>query len=267
MSFEVEMPGEGAPVLFLPGSYSTARAWAGVMARLEGRWRISVSLPGYGATPETRGPDGGTMADMLDWLDDLAGRIGTPFHLVGHSFGGQIALAAALSGGLPLLSLVSFEGNPIYGRRAGADFPWRAETAGMLARFSRAVAAGDPQAPALIIDYWSRPGVFAALPAPVRDFCVAGAATNLLDWKTAQSFAPDFAEFAGLSLPCTICRGALANPAIVDVSETLHGVIPDSHLEVVDGADHFLISTHPDACAALVAAHLGRVEAAGQTPP
>ena len=262
MSFEVEIPGAGAPVLFLPGSYSTARAWAGVMERLEGRRRISVSLPGYGATPERRGPDGGTMAEMLDWLGEVADRIGTPFHLVGHSFGGQIALAAALAGELPLLSLVSFEGNPIYGRQAEADFPWRTETAEMLARFSRAVAAGDPEAPALIIDYWSRPGTFAALPGQVRAFCAAGAATNLLDWKAAQTFTPEFGDFADVRTPCTICRGSLANPAIVDVSAALVAAIPDSRLKVVEGADHFLISTHPEDCAAIVAAQLHRVEAA-----
>jgi pimeloyl-ACP methyl ester carboxylesterase len=38
---------------------------------------------------------------------------GGPVHLVGHSFGGTVALAAALAGGFGIASLTLFEANPL----------------------------------------------------------------------------------------------------------------------------------------------------------
>lgn len=261
MRFDLETRGAGAPVLFLPGSYSTQRAWEGMFRQLDG-WRLlSVSLPGYGTTPEVRDPSACRMADMVGFVREVAAEIGAPFHLVGHSFGAQVALAAALDGGVPILSLVSFEGNPIYGRRDGAGFAWQAETAEMLAAFEPAVEAGNPEAPRLIIDYWSRPGTFAAMPDSMRAFCAATARTNLLDWRTAQEFTPMFSDFAALDMPVAICRGSEAAPAMRDVSDELVAAIPGSRLEVVEGADHFLISTHPEPCAAIVTDHLRRAGA------
>ncbi|MBV7395145.1 alpha/beta fold hydrolase [Mameliella sediminis] len=261
MTFELEMRGEGPPVLFLPGSYSTSRVWAGIFDRLTGVRCLSVSLPGYGSTAERRRPEACRMAELTGFVGEIAAEIGQPFHLVGHSFGGQIALAAALAGDLPILSVVSFEGNVVFGRRDGEDFPWRDGLTQLVNRFSAAVAAGDPEAPGLIIDYWSRPGVFAGMPDPVRAFCAQGAGTNLLDWRTARDFTPCFADFQTLPMPCTICRGEHASPAIVDVSAELVNAIPESRLDVVEGADHFLVSTHPEACAAIITAHLRRVGA------
>ncbi|MDU8910007.1 alpha/beta fold hydrolase [Aestuariicoccus sp. MJ-SS9] len=261
MRFDIEIRGSGPPVLFLPGSYSTPRAWAPMFDLIEGWQMLSVSLPGYGTTPERRRPGACHMADMTGFVTEVAERIGAPFHLVGHSFGGQIALAAALEGTLPILSLITFEANPIYARHADADFAWRSDTDAMVRRFEEAVAAQDRQAAGIIIDYWSSPGTFAAMPEPIRAFCADTAGTNLLDWKTAQTFTPELEAFAALNMPCTLCRGGLANAAIRDVTDLLTGIIPDSRQEVVDGADHFLISTHPGDCARIVTDHLRRTSA------
>lgn len=259
MRFDLETRGRGAPVLFLPGSYSTPRAWAGMFERLDG-WRLlSVSLPGYGTTQERRAPVSCRMAEMTGFVADVAAEIGAPFHLVGHSFGGQVALAAALEARLPILSLVTFEGNPIYARGT-EPFAWQAETDAMLARFEAALAASDPEAAGIIIDYWSATGTFAAMPPAIRSFCAATASTNLLDWRTAQDFTPALSDFSRVGIPCTICRGGLANAAIRDISDGLVEALPQARLEVVDGADHFLISTHPEACAGIVAEHLERVQ-------
>ncbi len=259
MSFDLEIKGEGPPVLFLPGSYSTPRAWSGVMERLAGWQMISVSLPGYGRTQERRDPTDCRMADLIGFVADVAEKIGTPFHLVGHSFGGQVALAATLEGGLPIQSLVTFEANPIYMRRAGTAFAWQAALQEMVARFDSAVAKGDPAAAGIIIDYYCGAGVFDTMPEPIRAFCAATAHTNVLDWHTARDFAPWATEFGAVSLPTTLCRGDRANIAIREITDELGGIIPKAKTAVVDGADHFLVSTHPQDCARIIADHLQRV--------
>ena len=46
-------------------------------------------------------------------IEAVARRIGEPVHLVGHSFGWTVALATALSANIDVLSLTTFEANPL----------------------------------------------------------------------------------------------------------------------------------------------------------
>ena len=131
----------------------------------------------------------------------------------------------------------------------------RADDLGCIIR-AYAAATGDPEAAAIIIDFYSREGTFGAMPDPVRAFCQATAPTNLLDWRSAASFTPAFEEFTGLSLPVTLVRGGVTPAPIVDVTELLASNIPRARKSVVDGADHFLISTHPADCAEILEAHI-----------
>ena len=109
------LAGHGPTVLFLPGSYSTAAAWRPVQRLLPPGWRMATtSLCGYGQTPETRRIDDFDIAHELRVVDAAARAAGDgPVHLVGHSFGGTVALAAALAGGFEVASLTLFEANPL----------------------------------------------------------------------------------------------------------------------------------------------------------
>ena len=128
----------------------------------------------------------------------------------------------------------------------------------MTDRFEAALTEGDPAAAAIIIDFYSRPGTFDEMPDAVRDYCRATAPTNLLDWRSAATFTPVFSEFAQLQIPATLVRGSKTPQPIVDVTAQLQTHLPDVQTEVVEGADHFLISTHAAECAQIVEAHIQR---------
>jgi pimeloyl-ACP methyl ester carboxylesterase len=124
--------------------------------------------------------------------------------------------------------------------------------------FEQAVLDGEHDAPARIIDFWGGAGSFAAMPAPVQDYCRQTAPANVLDWHT--DFGHDFsgAELARLEMPVLLVRGQ-------DVRHGHHGRVgvraahlPRGRFEVMAGASHFLISTHPQQCAALLDTHLAR---------
>ena len=107
--------GEGATVLFIPGSYSTPAAWTPIQKRLPAKYRmVSTSLCGYGATDEVRTREQTSIECEVDIVAAVARRAGGgPVHLVGHSFGGTVALAAALYRRLTVASLSLFEANPL----------------------------------------------------------------------------------------------------------------------------------------------------------
>ena len=248
--------GRGAAVLFIPGSYSTHAAWRPIQKLLSQPCRfIGTSLCGYGSTPETRTRDDDGIAHEVRVIEAAARRAGGPVHLVGHSFGGTVALAAALSGSVNVASLTLFEANPLalLRRSMAALYRGALETSHV---FAAAVAAGDPDAPGLIIDFWGGDQTFAMMPESVRSYCRESAPANVLDWGTDFGFDPSTEAIAALDLPVLLVRGALANPAMVAMTDLLQQLLPRSRPKIVESAGHFLISTHAPECAALLEAFL-----------
>jgi lipase len=252
----------GPLVLFLPGSYSTAAAWRGVWGKLPDRWQLAAtSLLGCGETTETRRPgDAGMVHEVAVVAAALRRLGGGPVHLVGHSFGGTVALAAALSGTVEAASLALFEANPFDLIAGNARL--HEEARELAAAFTTALASGENDAAARIIDYWGGAGCFAAMPPKLQDFYRRGARANALDWETCLGFRPDPAALAALDIPVLLVRGEAAIPAIVAITDALAACLPRARPESVAGAGHFLISTHPEECAELMAQHLERLPGA-----
>lgn len=249
--------GSGPTVLFVPGSYSTPAAWKPMQRLLPPQWHFAAtSLCGYGQTVETRRAGDAGMAHELRVLEAVARHVPGPVHLVGHSFGGTVALAAALGGRVQVASLALFEANPLALLHHHGHRDLHQATHRMSAAFEQAVSSGEHDAPARIIDFWGGAGSFATMPAPVQDYCRQTAPANVLDWHTDFGFDFSGADLARLDLPVLLVRGAQANPAMVAMTEVLAAYLPQVQAAVVAGASHFLINTHPQDCAGLLGAHL-----------
>ena len=253
--------GEGPVVLFLPGSYSTTAAWRQVQRHLNPGYRlVATSLCGYGGTTDTRSRQDCGIEHEVQVVQELIRHIGQPVHLVGHSFGGTVALAAALSRTVDIASLSLFEANPIPLIREHGGGKLYGETLRMSQAFEAAVNAGEQDAPARVIDFWGGPGVFAAMPDAVKAYCRETAAVNVLDWRTVTSDITAN-DCAALDIPVLLVRGGEANPAMVAITDTLRSCLPDVRHFAVDGAGHFLITSHAPRCAELLSAFLNETAA------
>ncbi|GAB5536269.1 MAG: alpha/beta hydrolase [Rubricoccaceae bacterium] len=97
-AFHTTEVGEGEPVVLIHGSVSDARTWDRQLDLLAQRFRVIAYSRRY-HWPNAHIPDGADYA-MADHVDDLAALLQTldaaPAHLVGHSYGGFIALLLAL---------------------------------------------------------------------------------------------------------------------------------------------------------------------------
>ena len=259
-AIDYQETGSGPAVLFVAGSFSTPAAWGGMQKRLPPGYRfIGTSICGYGATGETRSLGDFGMAHQVRVIAAVAREAGAPVHLVGHSFGGTVALAAALAGAVEVLSIATFEANPLVIMRERGRTDLFAATHAMSAAFEAAYHDGERDAAGRIIDFWGGAGSFAAMPEPVQDYCRATTFANVLDWRTAFAFEATPADYARLSMPALIVRGGLANPAMVAITEGLAASLPDARSAVVDGASHFLITSHADDCARLLADFLAEI--------
>lgn len=257
--FEVVETGKGPVVLMVPGSYATPAAWKGIQNALGGSFRlISTSLPGYGSSPEVRPQNDADISHLVDFITKVVETIDAPFHVVGHSWGGHVLLAALLARRINPQSAVLFEANPLFANPVGAQFPWREEVRAMVRQFESALDANQPEAAAIIIDFYSQPGAFQTMPESVQAYCRSTATTNLRDWHSAATFTPVFSDFAAVALPTTLVCGSKTVRPVADVNAHLLANLPAAQREVVNGAGHFLITTHPEACAKIIRSHFHR---------
>ncbi|NNE21266.1 MAG: alpha/beta hydrolase [Rhizobiales bacterium] len=245
--------GTGPAVLFVPGSFAAPPAWRGVQKMLPQTYRfVATSICGYGGTAETRTDDDLDMEHQFKVLEAVAERIGEPFHLVGHSFGGAISLASALNGTMDILSITTFEANPLGLIKQGTDTALFDQTRAMSDAFEAAYFAGEPDAASRIIDFWGGAGSFASMPEIVLQYCRDKTYNNVLDWRTAYAFDKTAADYAALSMPVLLVRGALANRQMVTITNALAAHVPRARSAIVGGASHFLITSHAKECAKLL---------------
>lgn len=254
---DFEERGAGPTIVFVPGSCSTAAAWRPVAARLEHRFRcVSTSLLGYGGTRERRSAEDPSIAHECAAVETAIRRAGGEVHLVGHSFGGLVALAVALRGRARLASLTVIEAPaagilPAFGEREH-EAAFRRLTRDYFAAY----ADGEREAIARVVDFYGGAGTFASWPERVRTHAVETTAVNVLDWASAYGFELSPALLAGLELPATVVVGGDSHPAVQRANELISGCIDGASLITLQGASHFMIATHAEAVSRVVAAQV-----------
>src|SRR5713226_242273 len=90
--------GSGTSVVCIHSSASSSGQWRALMERLSDRFRvIAVDLYGSGKTPAWSQDQPMHLDDEIALLSSVFQAAGDRFHLIGHSFGGAIALKVALT--------------------------------------------------------------------------------------------------------------------------------------------------------------------------
>jgi pimeloyl-ACP methyl ester carboxylesterase len=111
----IEAGRSGPLVILVHSSVAGARQWRRLMDDLQDRFRVrAVNLFGYGKTPPWPGDRPQTLLDQARLIEAALPAGTDEVYLVGHSFGGSVAMkAAALMAGR-VTKLVLLETNPFY---------------------------------------------------------------------------------------------------------------------------------------------------------
>ena len=252
--------GSGPTIVLVPGSCSTGAAWRPMMAVWNGRFRcVTTSLLGYGGTAERRDPTAPAIEPEAEAIEAVIRRAGGPVHLVGHSFGGSVAIAVALRRRVPVASLSIIEAPlPQLLRHLGEDehyASFRRMTDTYFAAFER----GEPEAVAEMIDFYGGAGTFASWPPRLRAYAIETAHVNILDWACGYSFPESVAQLADVDVPALVLWGGASPPAVQRANELLAAHIRGAARLTIAGAAHFMIATHAAEVAEAVRRHVERV--------
>jgi pimeloyl-ACP methyl ester carboxylesterase len=253
--------GQGPTVVLVPGSCSTGAAWRPVISQWHDNFRcVTTSLLGYGGTAERRtGPDT-DISEESQVVESVITRAGSPVHLVGHSFGGLVALDVALRKRTPLLSLTILEAPAAQLlHNMGEEQHYRAFRA-MTASYFAAFYRGDAAAIETMIDFYGGAGTFAAWPERVRDYAISTTHVNVRDWANVYRFDLTPARLAAVDIPTVVVFGGKSHPAAQRANRLLAQCIPHAAVHAMAGAAHFMISTHPAETARHIAPHILSVE-------
>jgi pimeloyl-ACP methyl ester carboxylesterase len=238
--------GTGPAVVCLHANASSSSQWRALTELLAPRFRV-LAADSYGAGKSPLPPPGGArLKDEVALLEPVLARAGERFSLVGHSYGGAIALVAATMFPERVHSLVLYE--PTLFALVEAQAP--AEVDGIRNTVARAVAAldaGDPaDAARHFIDFWMGPSSFDRMPERNRE-AIADAIVQVQGWKTALFDEPTpLAAFGALRCPVLLLTGSASPLSSRAVARRLVTVLPNVEVVELQGLRHMAPVTHPD---------------------
>jgi pimeloyl-ACP methyl ester carboxylesterase len=260
--------GTGPTIVLVPGSCSTGAAWRPVMATWSGQFRcVTTSLLGYGGTVERRTAADPGISHEAEILESVVRKAGNRVHLVGHSFGGLVALAVALRNRVPLASLVILEAPAPEVLRDHGEHQHHRAFRQMTETYFAAFAGGNIEAIAAMIDFYGGAGTYASWPPRVRAYAVETTPVNILDWASAYGFALPAKSLATVQIPALVIRGGSSHPAVQRANALLSESMGNAALVTMDTAAHFMIATHPNEAGRLIAQHVRQAEVALNSEP
>ncbi len=249
----------GAPAVLVHSTGMSSKQWKRLAARLDGSHRVLLpDLIGYGeSSPWPQGEVFHWHLDVLG-LEAVLDTLSEPAHLVGHSYGGLVALTAALHRPEAVRSLSLVE--PVaYGVLYAAG-----DAATLRSLDAEPITAPTlPDEPGAgerwltwFVDYWNGPGAWAQLPERARasflstvDVCY-GEVRSLLSDRTPP------AVWATLAAPTLLVRGERSPDGARRVAEALSQCIRGAVLRDVEGAGHMAPITHESVVSAMIEAHI-----------
>ena len=228
--------GSGPPLVLVHGGFSDHETnWASVMPLLAERFTVhAVARRGRGETDATEGhgveDEGRDVAALVE-------AVGAPVFLLGHSYGAQVALAAAARVPDRVRKLVLYEP------------PWPGILGeGALARLEGLARAGDWEgfAAAFFRDVLSVPaGELDGLRATeLWPPIVADARASLGDLRALSRYDFRVERFRGLDLPVLLQVGT-ESPRGLYATDALAAALPDARIEELPGQAHEAMTTAP----------------------
>jgi pimeloyl-ACP methyl ester carboxylesterase len=259
-------------VLLLHSSASASAQWRSLAETLQaGCHVLAPDLYGYGETGAWRGDAPLRLADEVALAEAVLPRRHGPVHLVGHSYGGAVALRFAADRPERLLSLTLIEPVAFHllrdTPRDSADRALFREVAAVATALAIAAARGDEGGGmAAFVDYWNGAGAWRRMKPEQRAALGRCAAKVTLDFEATMTELTPLAALRQIEVPTLILRGDASPLPTRRIAALLAEALPNACLRTIEGAGHMLPLTHREAVNAAIAEHLFCSPAGRQRP-
>ena len=235
------------PAHFIHCSLASSRAWGATMAEFSNDLTISaIDLPGHGRTDMPL-EDVDIQQQALQASIAVIERGDKPVHLLGHSFGGAVALRIALERPDLVLSLAMVE-PIIFAVLDDAGHPAFDDVKRTEGPIQALLDKGENRAAAkLFLDRWGTGGEWDSMSEErkqimiSRIWFVTRSRASVMERNDARMHLQDM---YGVKAPTLLMRGGISPESIKNVNDTLCAALPNARQVVIQGAGHMLPLTH-----------------------
>ncbi len=249
--------GNGPPIVLVPGSFSDFRIWFNQMEPFSHRNRVIAYSRRYN-WPNSA-PDQSADGSIGRQVDDLAALIKglgiAPAHIVGHSYGGSIALLLAVAHPELVRTLVLAEPGV---RAVLENIP---EAKADLAAFQsfgaamqQAVASGDSERMVKTLVDFVAPGEFARLPAEIHTMFLA----NIPAVKVEGNSRFTCGDAQRITVPTLVLTGDRSPSGYRRIADVVARCVMRGDLVTIPNASHPMQFLNPQAFNEAVLAFLAK---------
>jgi pimeloyl-ACP methyl ester carboxylesterase len=250
---------ERQTAILIHSSGMSSRQW-GKLSEILGRTHrvIAPDLLGSGANPPWPDEKLFDLSEDVDVIEALVDRLGEPVHIVGHSYGGLLALKLARRDPSRVRSLTAYDPVAFGVLHATNDAEGLADLArvGSNPVFTDFAHGGSDPWFEVFVDYWNGPGAWRGMTQAGRDsFLRVGRKVFFEVWSLMhdRTAAAAYVEITAPSL----FLGGLASPlAARRVVAFLGEALPRGRVLLVPGAGHMGPLTHAAFVNDAIVAHI-----------
>lgn len=255
----VQTSGQGPTVILLHSSGSSGRQWDKLVSSLQSRFRLqTIDFHGHGGTPEWPGGRPLALEDDAALVAPLLAASTDGVHLVGHSYGGGVALKLAQLHPQRVRSVAVYE--PVLFRLLFDYNPTQAPAREVLATAARIrtslLLGHTDRAAGHFVDYWSGDGTWDAMPQTRRHTVIGRMPALVPHFRALFNDGLRRAELGRLRMPVLSLTGARTKASTRRIGELMRLAMPKATHEMLAGMGHMGPVTHPGVVAARLAGWL-----------
>ena len=249
--------GRGDPVILIHNGISSGSQWRAMSAHLEDSWRLlAIDLYDRGRSDPWPGHRAQSLDDDAALVLGLAREVG-PAHVVGHSFGGAVAVQAALAAAGSFSSLVLIEPQlyPLLVELGEADLLAEKQvlSEGFMDRIDEGREAEGWQ---FFVDHFNGDGTWQGLSESKRQEFIAMSASARQKYDAMYGSRTGRGDLGRISLPTSVLWGSETAAYDLRLCQIVLGAIPGSRGEAIPEAAHMSPLSHPEAVATALRRHL-----------
>ena len=255
--------GTGSPVILIHSSVSGNQQWRSLTEALKDRYRVlAINLFGYGDTTPWPENTVQTLADHADLVLALCSISGDQLHMVGHSYGGAVALKAALRLGQKIAGLVLLEPNPFYLLSQHKRKTAYEEAKTLRDHVKKYGAAGDWYKVAQrFADYWVGDGTWDSMSQKRRSAFLEAIPPNFYEWDGVMNETTTIDTWAALTEKTLVVYAADTKRPIREIVELFMEACPHWMFKEIPEGGHMAPLFQPNIVNPIIREFLDSIEA------
>lgn len=260
------IPGKGAPILFIHGSWDDHHGWLPVAERINQKRNNQIILydrRGHSASTDTPG-QGHISEDVSDAAALIKKIHSGPVHVIGHSYGANIAVSLANKHPELVAGLLLYE-PPIFG-----VLKTKKEYSGLLKKMKASMIhaknlmeKGEIEKGAIIFMHqvsFGKNSWYGLFDERTRNCMLSNADTWLDQSRDKERLFVNAAELRNFKKPVTLIYGDSSLPVFKAVTMEIKKLVPAVNIKQCKGAGHGGPVSHPHQVSVFIDNHIKIIE-------